>query len=230
MNEREFDIKMDSFFNDCNKSLFENNLYDSKVNAQQAIDVCKKIIADVDCSDSKLKDKSVIAGIFFKGIKDLTELHELTTSGNWITQPKIVEKAWILLCNCKERINCASKYITSNDLTNLEERIKYYEACFSEKYGSGIYTSPEILVKTIKCNVCNEDFRMCEHIAGTVYNGVLCTGIIEEYIPKGVSIVEKAKDPRCRLWPWNVEELSENNSSCKIRNVVILSLFRLDDF
>jgi len=229
MNERELDIKMDKFFNDCNKDLFENKLYDSKIKAQQAIDVCKKIFTDIDCSDSDLKDKSVIAGIFFKGIKDLIELHELTTSSNWITQPKIVEKAWILLCNCKERIDYASKYILSNYLISLNERIKYYEVCFSEKYGSGIYTSPEMLIKTIRCNVCNEDFRVCEHITGTIYNGVLCYGIIEEFIPKGVSIVDKAKDPRCRFWPWNVKKVNESDSS-EITRCAILSFFRLDDF
>lgn len=229
MNEQEFDIKMDEYFNDCNKDLFENKLYDSKVNAQQAIDICKKIISDVDCSDSDLKDKSLVAGIFFKGIKDLIELHELTTSNNWITEPEIVEKAWILLCNCKKRIDSTSKYIISNDLTSLKERIKYYEVCFSKKYGSGVYASPEMLIKSIRCNVCGKDFTTCEHIAGTIYNGVLCAGIVEEIIPKGISIVDKAKDPRCRIWPWNVTKINERDSSNNAR-CAILSSFRLDDF
>lgn len=230
MNEQEFDIKMNEIFNDCNHHLFHGELYDSKVKAQQAMDICKKIISDVDCSDSDLKNKSLIAGIFFKGIKDLIELHELTTSINWITQPKIIEKAWILLCNCKERIDYASKYILSNDLTSLKERIKYYDVCFSEKYGSGIYASPEMLIKSIRCNVCSKDFTMCEHISGAIYNGVLCKGIVEEAIPKGVSIVDKAKDSRCRLWPWNLKETSESDSSYTIRNVVIFTAFTLDDF
>lgn len=229
MNEQEFDLKIEILFKDCNFYLFNGEFVDSKATAEMAIDVCKKIINDVDCSNTELKNKSIIAGILFRGIKDLSELNELTKSKNWVSQPKIIEKAWILLCDCKERINYVSNYIPSNNLTSLTQRIKYYDNCFSEKYGPGVYASPEMFIKSIRCNVCGEDFTTCEHISGAIYNGVLCNGIIEDYTPKGVSIVDNPKDFRCRLWPWNLKKVNENDSSYTIRGVILTS-FRLDDF
>lgn len=229
MNEQEFDVEMNNAFIDCYSHLFNGEFYASKVSAKMAIEICKKIINDVDCSDADLKNKSVVAGILFRGLQDLTELCELTTSRNWITKPITVERAWISLCNCKGRIDYASRYVISNDLTNLKNMVQYYEDCFSERYGPGVYTSPEMLIKSVKCNVCDKDFTTCEHISGAIYNGVLCKGIVEEIIPQKVSIVDKPKDPRCRLWPWNLKKVNESDSAYTIRGA-ILSSFTLDDF
>lgn len=229
MKEIEFDLEMDKYFTDCINLLFKDKFCESNIVTKTVINRCKEIIKNDNCSDSELKNKALVVGILFRGIQNLIELHELTKSSNWTSQPKIVEKAWISLCDCKERINYASNCIASNCLTDLQNRIKYFENAFLEKYGHGVYMSPEILIKTLRCNICNKDLTSCEHISGAIYNGALCTGVVEEIIPENVSIVDNPKDFRCRIWPWNVNKMSENDSSNTVR-AAILSSFRLDDF
>lgn len=229
MNDKEFDNQVSNSYNACVSLILKEKMDESENVANDMVNTCKLILKDDKCLVEDTKNKALVVGILFRGIQNLINLHTITNSSDWISQPKIAEKAWILLCNFRERIYYASNYIVFDDLSLLIERIKYFENIFMDKYGHGLYVSPEMYIKKLKCNVCGEDFSICEHNARIIYNGILCTGVADKIIPKGVSIVDNPKDYRCRIWPWNTKNSNELESSSTF-TVIALTLFRLDDF
>lgn len=229
MNDKEFDDKVSNSYDACVSLLLKEEFEESKNITNDVINTCKLILKDDKCIVEDTKNKALVAGILFRGIQNLISLHAIANSSDWISQPKIVEKAWILLCDFRERINYVSNYNAFYDLNILIERIRYFENAFLDKYGYGLYVSPEMNIKRLKCNICGEDFSICDHNARIIYNGILCMGIADEMIAKGVSIVDNPKDYRCRIWPWNIENSNELESSSKF-TVIALTLFKLDDF
>ena len=61
-------------------------------------------------------------------------------------------------------------------------------------YPYKIFASPEMLHKKVVCSVCGKTmipFSDCLHIAGKVYDGEMCYGIVEELDFISVSLVTK---------------------------------------
>lgn len=229
MIDKEFDKKVSDSYDACMSLILNEDYGKSKNITDDVVNTCKIILKNDKCIVEDTKNKALVVGILFRGIQNLINLQDITNSSDWTSQPKIVEKAWILLCDFRERIYYASNYNVFDDLNLLIEKIRYFENVFLDKYGHGLYVSPEINIKRLRCNICGEDFSICEHNARIIYNGILCMGIADKIIPKGVSIVDNPQDYRCRIWPWNTENSNELESSSTF-TVIALTLFRLDDF
>lgn len=59
--------------------------------------------------------------------------------------------------------------------------------------------SPEIIVRNWECSICHEEYEKCIHEEGLEYNGVECQLIARNIEFSGTSLVDKPKDPRCRV-------------------------------
>ena len=196
---------------------------EAKGQIQDIIDNCKHILKNDRQGVNSEKNKVLIIGIMFRGLQNFIDLSETINSPNWITQPILVEKAWIQMWDCKERLEYISNFCFENTLDWVFSTIESLNKTFLDKFGPGIYFSAEFLVEQSACSICKKDFRSCEHISGRIYDGILCSIIIQRFQGKGVSIVENPEDPRCRIWPWKVEG---NN----INWICIMTDFKLDDF
>jgi len=190
--------------------------------AQVIVDKCKSLLKDIELGEIPEKcNKALILGILFRGLQDFIDLSETINPPNWKNEPSLIEKAWIQMWDCKERIEYASHFYNERILDWVLRKIDSLEQDFLANFGTGLYSSPEILIKREICSICNNDFRSCEHISGGIYNGLRCVSIPQDFELRSVSIVEVPEDPRCRIWPWQLKE-GENK--------VIDTCIRLDDF
>ena len=93
--------------------------------------------------------------------------------------------------DCIERIEYASGHLTNSEvLTSLLRRIYRLKSWFTEEYGHGLYSSPEILIKREVCSICKRNFKMCAHIAGAIYGGKRCASEPKDFELRSISIVE----------------------------------------
>jgi hypothetical protein len=59
--------------------------------------------------------------------------------------------------------------------------------------------SPEIRIKQWECSICHGDYEKCSHKNGFLYDDIKCQVIAKDIEFRGGSIVDEAKDPRCRV-------------------------------
>jgi hypothetical protein len=206
-------------------SLAENGeLMRAKGQAQIGLNICKSVIkcAKLDV-DTECRNKALVIGILFHGLKDFIELAETTCLPGWETKNELIEKAWEQMWDCRDRIEYASNFCHAKILDWVFSKIKSLEEYYLNRFGHGFYFSPEIFIKRELCSICNNDFRSCEHITNGIYNGVRCVVIPQDFEPRSVSIVTVPEDPRCRIWPWKIKEN-------RIAQSCIMSFFRIDDF
>lgn len=188
---------------------------------------CKQIIENHETA-SEIRGKVLIFGILFRGLENFINLKKKTKSSIWFKNTKLVENLWVELCDCNDRFNYVSNYLSGDELdwirsqtTNLERKIELH-------FGKGQYSSIAIRAKNIECNICGNDLRSCNHINGAIYDGKLCTGFATNIINVDhIALVKIPKDLRCRLWPWNMEKTE--NAHLRIKGTA-LTCFRLDDF
>ncbi len=192
--------------------------------AQFIIDMCKGVLKSVKRDlDPENRNKALIFGILFRGLQDFIDLSETTDLPNWIKQPNLVEKTWTYMWDCKERIEYVSNFCHHKTLDWVINEVESLEKVFLASFGPGLYSSTEILAKREICNVCKKDFRSCEHMAGGIYDGVRCAIVPQGIQLRSVSIVPAPEDPRCRIWPWQLEEN-------RIIGTCLITTFCLDDF
>jgi hypothetical protein len=144
--------------------------------------------------------------IFFKVLSEFTEIAILTKNEEWYNENKTVESVWNLMWNCRQRLDFIKKHYEGNITEYLSERIDSLEKLFLQLVGEGVYSSPVIEMKGLQCNICFENFRRCSHERQYIYNGIICNPI--PIAPKILTsdLVQVPKDPRCRLWPWQMEK------------------------
>lgn len=198
----------------------------SKKVAEKMIRICKEVITNSFLKhNNNSKDHALAYGIFFHSLINLTELIELTNSGEWINDAKDIDIVWVKFCDFKERYDYSTCYIELSDdiknfITTIRERIEQY---FLDNFGPGMYMSPVIVMKKAICNICGNDYRTCNHLRGAIYKGKRCFYIPESIRLTNVSLVDTPEDPRCRIWAWNTKNDKENW-------IRILSLFKLEAF
>lgn len=59
--------------------------------------------------------------------------------------------------------------------------------------------SPEIKICKWRCSICDDDYEVCEHQYGKIYNRKTCKALPDDTEPLSVGIVYKPKDERCRI-------------------------------
>ena len=84
--------------------------------AKRVVNYCKNIVLGGKDSQKKV---ALIVGIFFRGLEEFTILLKITNSSEWFKVPETVEKAWILLQNCKDRF----KATVSNIQIDIDQDI-----------------------------------------------------------------------------------------------------------
>jgi hypothetical protein len=163
--------------------------------------------------------------VFFRLLYDFAVLKELTSPDDWFRHEKSLETVWDRLCDCKDRLEFTRYRIKGLMIERIANILEELEAFYSKHFGQGKYFSPEIVVKREICSICKQDIQCCSHISGRIYAGRLCAAIADGI---GIqlrcgAIVEVPHDPRCRIWPWQIEEGKESW-------IKMMSFFRIDDF
>lgn len=194
---------------------------------QPLIDECKALIKSSADTSERVRNKAFILGVLFRGFQDFTELVQSTLPPGWIDEPQTVENAWDKLWAAKDRLAYVRSACDHKTIEWVLSQLESVEKLFVERFGPGLYSSPEIIAKIELCTVCDQDFRSCSHIAGRIYGGKRCAKIPRQIEARGISIVQHPVDPRCRLWPW---QLKEENGQYEIVGTCILTAFRIDDF
>jgi hypothetical protein len=105
--------------------------------------------------------------------------------------------------------------------------LKMVESTIFQHYGKGVYSSPEIMVKSVECNICHSDFRRCSHIVNNIYNGIICKMVVTDLEFTGAALVDSPRDLRCRIWPWRA---TKEGDGMQIKGALMLTSFNLQDF
>lgn len=79
------------------------------------------------------------------------------------------------------------------ELTNLE----YLDKIISGEL-RGI--SPALKIREWECSICHGDFELCPHQKGKVYDGIKCRRIVNDMEITDISIVDRSKMPRNRIF------------------------------
>ncbi|MCG3180146.1 MAG: hypothetical protein BIFFINMI_02501 [Phycisphaerae bacterium] len=225
--------EIQAWASDCLDAI-ETDFHDADFDAanmrcKTAVKHCATMLASDMGSDGALRTIALIAGILFRGLADCVHAAHVTARVGWIQSPKVVEEVWQVLWDAKERISYAMAGCTHAFPQWCLERIDAVINHIKESFGDGPYVSPEIVCKQLRCSICGQDMRSCTHLPGSIYQGRLCVGIPGEFETiRFVSMVDDPKDPRCRVWPWNVE--ADDNGTIKVVDTTMLCSFRLDDF
>lgn len=208
--------------NDYVAALDAEDYANAKNLAKSAVEIYKNLLLDVTAEESVL-NSALYHAMLFRSLLDYAELAELTSGEQWEGEPKSLELVWRKMCDCRERIDFVGRVAAGNVLTRIKSRLDRIETFYTNRFGSGLYSSPEIFVKRERCSICNNDLRGCEHIPSHVYRGRICYGVSEGISLRSSSIVQVPHDRRCRIWPWQIE-------GNKLSGIILLTVFRLDDF
>lgn len=201
-------------------------------------DLLPKMLADterfVDSLAAELSDKTrhpeeernylYVAAIFIRGLYDYTLIRMVLQDSHWHRNTDLLDCVWTKYWDCRDRFAFSRSIAAGDFVDHLATLLDSLAAFYQENLGEGLYMSPDILIRREECSICGSDFRSCQHIAGRLYNGLLCRAIAREFEPQSASIVDHPEDPRCRLWPWNCDP---NKSTIK---GAVMTFFQIDDF
>jgi hypothetical protein len=149
--------------------------------------------------------------MLFNGLLDYANLRSVLTVKGWYRKRRVTELAWDLAHDAEDRLFGKGIDFTEDFAEYLRKGIEHVKHVIQEYYGEGNYISPEIVSDYLSCTVCGVDIRRCNHIPGRIYDGKRC-----QLSPKGnlsvrcVAIVKNPTDPRCRIWPWNVDDTGDS--------------------
>jgi len=226
-NEKTIEECVESWFRAVGKSDFEVG--------QQICDFvmsrCRSCLAD----GSTGKDTYLVVGILFHGLQHVAELQASTVNEDWLTDTRTVAKVWELSWDAEDRLGYAVERVEfprSELNDHLKGRLLDQQNIRSQidsVYGDGWFVSPEIIVKTTYCSICEQDCRKCEHISGRFYDGNICRAVVREVEDIGdTALVRHPEDPRCRIWPW-MKDVSKDGGIV-FKGIPILCCFELDAF
>ena len=211
--------QIDSWFN-----YFRLNKYDKCNNvAFKHIELCREVLQKQFRDSEEENNVAFIAGTLFKGLTECVQLAELTKDKKWHLDHKRTEDIWGLMWNCIDRFEFCSPSVKADDFIWLMDKLQELRKDFVNHFGQGIYSSPELLYKKELCSICNKDTRACLHIGSKLYNGKMCYSIPQKIEPRSVSLVTIPRDPRCRIWSWNMKE-------DRTFTTAIMVFFRIDDW
>lgn len=194
----------------------------SKQICQEIIDKWRLILINQELKEKDL-NYMLYSLILLKSVEDFSDLGILTSNKNWITDNAQIENIWIKMWNCSDRTAFSLRIFELKLIGYMFNELKRLENHFKAQFGNGLYTSPGIIKDDLICTICDNDIRTCSHIQGHVYSGKICRIKSEKIKLIEISIVEYPKDPRCRIWPWNMDE-NKKFSGCAYY------FFSVDDF
>lgn len=225
INEDNLDEATYNYFHDWYKSIVKKKYERSKKLCINFISFCKTTLKLHSWGELNINyNKILISAILFRGLQEFVYLKERMRDKEWNKSNKEVEYNWIILQDCKDRLEFAYQYLTETEIIDIVlNEIQLIDKIFEVYFGIGKYISPEIKIKKSVCNICNQDVRSCNHISGRIYNGKICYGLPDDPLIRAVSLVDVPRDLRCRIWDWQVE-------GTIVKNVCLMTFFTVDDF
>ncbi len=180
---------------------------------KKATQICMDVMREVKENINGIRDQeSECPGLFigkiFKGLIQFTEVYKLSRNKNWYYIPNIVEKSWDIYIGSRYALNDTRFFLNESFLPFnkfVYDFCMYFEKTILDTYGPGMYISPTLVIKDIRCNICGSDFRRCSHQRQMIYDGKMCKPLIHEFVPVETSVVDSPRDRRCRIWPWNTD-------------------------
>jgi hypothetical protein len=194
-----------NIISDCYKSILKKDFDKAQGDATELINQYKDVLKEENWGRQDDKSLILICAIGAKAIDDYAEIGRITSTVNWFEKTELIEKLWIKLWDCKERVEYVFNNFQGDLFQIVLSKVNELHSEFIKVYGNGIYASPEFLIKKETCSICNLDVRACLHISGHIYNGVICKYVVKELEMRSISLVTVPKDPRCRAWAWNME-------------------------
>lgn len=212
-----------------NQNIQEKDFSNARIVLRESIQTLLELQKAHTLKDEKTLTIIYIALHTLKAILDFTILIFLTENQDRLNENKIIELCWEKLWDTKERLEMISPYIKI-DNTIVRMIISLFKALdkwYYKGFGPGMYSSPEIYVSSSNCSVCGKEIKKCVHIPGIIYSGVRCYSKPNDMSVKNVSIVFCAKDPRCRIWPWQLKEEDGTNTIVGMR---VMSISGIENF
>jgi hypothetical protein len=159
--------------------------------------------------------------VVLNGLRDLANLSLVAAQDMWLEMPRAVERAWSLAQDAQDRL----------DYSGLNADLKDYCGgimtavlrAIQSRFGSGLYTSWEVLFDRAECTICQADIRGCDHVPGRWYGEQVCQMRAIGLRPVAVALVEHPRDPRCRIWPW--DRLEDGPGGVRVYEVPIYIIF-----
>ena len=180
----------------CYTNLKNGYTQETKQQCAIMINLCKNILKTVPSNyNDFIRNYTLVFGIMFRGIIDFCDICNITHKTKWNEDHKKIEKTWVLMCDCNDRIALSIDYYESSLLNWILCEMTTIKNEFNNAFGNSLYFSPEIINIKPKCNICQLDCRACIHLAGNIYDGKLCRFIPEDVSVVSTSIVFEPCDP-----------------------------------
>ena len=128
---------------------------------------------------------------------------------------------WVLLakkdyyeswCKLEQAELCAKNVIRNIEICghdfDIRSLLKVIRS-FQMLYPYRLFYSPGMIVHKCRCSVCGADFNVfksCPHQRGLIYDGILCSGINEEFDMSEISIVTKPVQKYSVLFTEGIDE------------------------
>lgn len=173
--------------------------------------------------DWRVREGARVIAILFRGCEEFSELAAALASLPWEKKPKVIEKAWLNLCNARDRVKYCRDFYPDETLPWILEGLDAAEETFRKAFGPGLYLDPLIHLRKAKCSICGEELGQCGHVPGRKYGALVCRAIPQEFDIRAVTLSETPTDPRCRVWPWHYR------ADGYLEGIVV-SKFAVDDF
>lgn len=157
--------------------------------------------------------------VLLNGLRDIANLRLVTSNESWIHCPRAVESAWCLSHDANERLSEHNGISDAFRVYCLSE-IESFWGVVRQRFGDGAYNSIELSIEQLTCTICGADLRGCLHEPGKWYDDRLCQSKPEGLDVLASAIVDNPRDPRCRIWPWQIDKGART-----IRRLVMLNSF-----
>lgn len=108
------------------------------------------------------------------------------------------DKAWNELVAAQEYFRSAVKAHGGSSVVtaHMNSRLTALEQLL---FPSQTFVSAGMLIKKIRCSICDKNYEDCSHISGQVYMGHFCNVVIEDLEFDHVSMVDNPSDKTCRV-------------------------------
>jgi hypothetical protein len=207
----------------CLRALEDGDAPVARSAAASAVELCAHSLnGGGSLLTGKEKSKTLIRAILAVACRDISDCDERIRQIN--IPASEVEALWNRIVDCLERLMYVQQRLDGAEVEQLIQRVHSLRDEFDARFGTGLYANPEIIVRRELCSICNDDFRQCDHIAGRVYDGVLCRRLAEDATIRNVTFVKQPVCLRCRVWPGTWDEATKQYAFVKV-----LNSFRLDD-
>lgn len=138
------------------------------------------------------------------------------------------KEAWDLIIDAEEYISVGLRTAPQVDFLNsLSKNREMIEKVLLPEMP--FYNSIGAIVTGGKCNICNQEYSVCEHIEGFIYSGTVCRLVkIRDLKMDHSAIVEEPRDRRCiplefeadkdnwrDIFTWKLKPRKEENADDK---------------